>query len=52
MDLKQLFLHFDDIVTFNCPLCDFIANFQMRKVLVARNLNQSFLWGVDSCARD
>ena len=36
-------LHFDDIVTFNYVFCDLIAHltFQMRKVLVIRNSNQT-----------
>ena len=34
---------FDDVVTFNCAFCDLIAHltFQIRKVLVTRNSNQT-----------
>ena len=36
-------MHFDDVATVNCTFCDLIAHlrFQMRKVLVTRNSNQT-----------
>ena len=37
--IEAAILHFDDVATFNCALCNFIAHltFQMRKGLVTRN---------------
>ena len=36
-------MHYDDVATFNCAFCDLIAHvtFQMRKVVVTRNSNQT-----------
>ena len=41
--IEAAILHFDDVATFNCALYDFIAHlaFQMRRVLVTRNSNQT-----------
>ena len=41
--IEVAIVHFDDIATFNCALCNLIVHltFQMRKVLVTRNLNQT-----------
>ena len=33
-------MHFDDVTTFNCALCNLIAHLTL-KVLVTRNLNQT-----------
>ena len=37
--IETAILHFDDVATFNCALCNFIAHltFEMRKELVTRN---------------
>ena len=56
--IKTAILHFDDVVAFSCVLCHLVAHltFQMRKVLVRRNSNEtarrSLPGGVDGWARD
>ena len=41
--IKAAILHFNDIMTVNCALCDLIAHltFRMRKVSVTRNSSQT-----------